>query len=72
MVSLLSRGVSSEFAFIHTRKLKYLKSKEKSSQVMDKISNTAQSAKDSMQEAGQQMKAKAQGAADAVKDSVNK
>ena len=37
---------------------------------MDKAGDTAQSAKESMQEAGQQMKAKAQGAADAVKDAT--
>ncbi|KAA8530520.1 hypothetical protein F0562_005229 [Nyssa sinensis] len=43
---------------------------QKTGQVMDKASDTAQSAKESMQEAGQQMKAKAQGAVDAVKDAT--
>ncbi|KAL2552114.1 Omp85 domain-containing protein [Forsythia ovata] len=52
------------------RKTTYL-SIEKTNQAMDKISNTAQSAKESTQEAGQQVKAKAQGAVDAVKDSTN-
>lgn len=37
---------------------------------MDKAGDAAQLAKESMQEAGQQMKAKAQGAADAVKDAT--
>lgn len=40
--------------------------------MMDKASNAAQSTKESVQEAGQQMMAKAQGATDAVKDAVNK
>uniref|UniRef100_A0A2N9F8I1 Pollen coat protein n=1 Tax=Fagus sylvatica TaxID=28930 RepID=A0A2N9F8I1_FAGSY len=37
---------------------------EKASNMMDKASNTAQSAMESCQEAGQQVKAKAQGAAE--------
>lgn len=37
---------------------------------MDKASDAAQSAKESMQEAGQQIKAKAQDAADVVKDAT--
>ncbi|XP_044506836.1 stress-induced protein KIN2-like [Mangifera indica] len=43
---------------------------EKASGMMDKANNAAQSAKESMQEAGDQMKAKAQGAADAVKNAT--
>uniref|UniRef100_A0A2N9GYX9 Stress-induced protein KIN2-like n=1 Tax=Fagus sylvatica TaxID=28930 RepID=A0A2N9GYX9_FAGSY len=43
---------------------------EKASNMMDKAGNTTQSAKESCQEVGQQVKAKAQGAADAVKDAV--
>ncbi|KAF8020579.1 hypothetical protein BT93_G1114 [Corymbia citriodora subsp. variegata] len=43
---------------------------EKTNSMMDKASNTAQTARDSMQETGQQMKAKAQGAADAVKNAT--
>ncbi|KAL7141207.1 hypothetical protein ABFS83_08G038000 [Erythranthe nasuta] len=43
---------------------------EKANQIMDKISNTAESAKQSVQETGQQMKAKAEGAADAIRDST--
>ncbi|EYU44275.1 hypothetical protein ABFS82_08G038000 [Erythranthe guttata] len=43
---------------------------EKANQMMDKISNTAESAKQSVQETGQQMKAKAEGAADAIRDST--
>ncbi|GMY24509.1 late embryogenesis abundant protein 2-like [Fagus crenata] len=43
---------------------------EKASNMMDKAGNIAQSAKESSQEAGQQVKAKAQGAADVVKDAV--
>ena len=38
--------------------------------MMEKASDAAQSAKESIQEGGQQMKAKAQGAADAVKDAT--
>ncbi|GMN20839.1 hypothetical protein TIFTF001_051072 [Ficus carica] len=44
--------------------------KEKTSNVVDSACNKAQSAKDSMQEAGQQMKAKAGGAADDVKNAT--
>ncbi|XP_019456108.1 PREDICTED: late embryogenesis abundant protein 2-like [Lupinus angustifolius] len=44
---------------------------EKASNMMDKASNAAQSAKESCQEAGQQVQAKAQGAVDAVKNSMN-
>ncbi|KAK4366671.1 hypothetical protein RND71_014551 [Anisodus tanguticus] len=43
---------------------------EKASQIMDKARDTVQSAQESMQETGQQMKAKAQGAVEAVKDIV--
>ncbi|XP_019059277.1 PREDICTED: late embryogenesis abundant protein 2-like [Tarenaya hassleriana] len=43
---------------------------EKASNMMDKMGNAAQSAKESMQETGQQIKAKAQGAADAVKNAT--
>ncbi|KAH7554348.1 hypothetical protein JRO89_XS12G0173300 [Xanthoceras sorbifolium] len=43
---------------------------EKANQMMDKAGDVMQSAKESCQEAGQQMKAKAQGAADAVKDTL--
>ncbi|KAK7374711.1 hypothetical protein VNO80_08148 [Phaseolus coccineus] len=43
---------------------------EKCSNMMDRASNTAQSAQDSMHETGQQMKAKAEGAADAVKNAA--
>ncbi|XP_018438271.1 stress-induced protein KIN2-like [Raphanus sativus] len=42
--------------------------KEKASGLMDKAKDAAASAQDSMQHAGQQMKQKAQGAADVVKD----
>ncbi|XP_061362076.1 stress-induced protein KIN2-like [Gastrolobium bilobum] len=47
---------------------------EKTSNLMDMATNAAQSAKETMQEAGQQMMASAQGAADAVKNAtgVNK
>lgn len=38
--------------------------------MMDKAGDAAQSAKESMQETGQQIKAKAQGATDAVKDAT--
>ncbi|XP_010261950.1 PREDICTED: stress-induced protein KIN2-like [Nelumbo nucifera] len=38
--------------------------------LMDKAANAAQSAKESCQEAGEQLKAKAQGAVDAVKDAT--
>ncbi|WZY74465.1 hypothetical protein YC2023_006705 [Brassica napus] len=41
---------------------------EKASGLMDKAKDAAASAQDSMQHAGQQMKQKAQGAADVVKD----
>ncbi|XP_050226412.1 stress-induced protein KIN2-like [Mercurialis annua] len=44
--------------------------KEKGNQMMDKVSNIAQSAKESCQETGQQMKAKAQGMTETVKDKV--
>ncbi|XP_044467832.1 stress-induced protein KIN2-like [Mangifera indica] len=43
---------------------------EKASGMMDRANNAAQSAKESMQEAGSQMKATAQGAADAVKNAT--
>ncbi|XP_038876179.1 stress-induced protein KIN2-like [Benincasa hispida] len=43
---------------------------QKESNIMDKASDAAQLAKESMQEAGQQIKAKAQGAADALKDAT--
>ncbi|RDX88761.1 hypothetical protein CR513_29583, partial [Mucuna pruriens] len=43
---------------------------EKASSMMDKANNAAQSAQESLHEAGQQMKAKAQGAADAVKNAT--
>ncbi|XP_073274766.1 stress-induced protein KIN2-like [Primulina huaijiensis] len=43
---------------------------EKTNQMMDNISNKAESAKESVTETGQQMKAKAQGAVDAIKDST--
>ncbi|PIA29336.1 hypothetical protein AQUCO_06000001v1 [Aquilegia coerulea] len=42
----------------------------KKDELMDKASNTAQSVKDSMNEAGQTVMNKAQGAADAVKDAT--
>ncbi|CAH8385698.1 unnamed protein product [Eruca vesicaria subsp. sativa] len=42
--------------------------KEKASGVMDKAKDAAASAQDSMQQTGQQMKQKVQGAADVVKD----
>lgn len=38
--------------------------------MMDKAGNAAQSAKESMQNAGQQVQAKAQGAAEAVKNAT--
>ncbi|KAK9683269.1 hypothetical protein RND81_10G128000 [Saponaria officinalis] len=38
--------------------------------MMDKASNAAQSAKEPCQDAGAQMQAKAQGAADAIKDAT--
>ncbi|CAA7049073.1 unnamed protein product [Microthlaspi erraticum] len=41
---------------------------EKASNVMDKACNAAQSAKESITETGQQMKQKAQGATDAIKE----
>ncbi|XP_038876187.1 stress-induced protein KIN2-like [Benincasa hispida] len=43
---------------------------EKANNMMDKASHAAQSAKESMQEAGQQIKAKAQSVADTVKDAT--
>ncbi|GAY46243.1 late embryogenesis abundant protein (lea) family protein [Citrus sinensis] len=43
---------------------------EKANTMMDKAGNAAQSAKDSMNQAGEQVKAKAQGAADAVKNAT--
>lgn len=43
---------------------------EKTSGMMDKAGNAAQSAKESMQNAGQQVQATAQGAADAVKNAT--
>ncbi|XP_015065308.1 stress-induced protein KIN1-like [Solanum pennellii] len=43
---------------------------EKGNQMMDSAANVAQSAKESLQEAGQQVQAKAQGAADAVKNAT--
>ncbi|XP_038876185.1 stress-induced protein KIN2-like [Benincasa hispida] len=43
---------------------------EKANNIMDKASDAAQLAKESMQEAGQQIKAKAQGVADVVKDAT--
>ncbi|KAL9424825.1 hypothetical protein AB3S75_031863 [Citrus x aurantiifolia] len=43
---------------------------EKGNTMMDKAGNAAQSAKDSMNQAGEQVKAKAQGAADAVKNAT--
>ncbi|TMW80821.1 hypothetical protein EJD97_014694 [Solanum chilense] len=43
---------------------------EKGNQMMDSAANIAQSAKESLQEAGQQVQAKAQGAADAVKNAT--
>ncbi|PIA51879.1 hypothetical protein AQUCO_01000036v1 [Aquilegia coerulea] len=42
----------------------------KKDQMVDKASNAAQSAKDSMSEAGQTVMNKAQGAANAVKDAT--
>ncbi|XP_022939642.1 LOW QUALITY PROTEIN: late embryogenesis abundant protein 2-like [Cucurbita moschata] len=46
---------------------------EAKGQTQEKVSNMNDTvAKESVQETGQQMKAKAQGAADAVKDAVNK
>ncbi|KAI9083397.1 hypothetical protein K1719_034611 [Acacia pycnantha] len=43
---------------------------EKASTMMEKAGNAAQSAKETIQEAGQQVMAKAQGAAEAVKDAT--
>ncbi|KAK7273222.1 hypothetical protein RIF29_14271 [Crotalaria pallida] len=43
---------------------------EKANNMMDMASNAAQSAKETMQEAGQQVMATAQGAADAVKNAT--
>ncbi|KAI4352316.1 hypothetical protein L6164_006580 [Bauhinia variegata] len=43
---------------------------EKANTMMDKATNTAQAAKESAQEAGQQMMAKAQGAVDTIKDAT--
>ncbi|KAK3413544.1 uncharacterized protein [Rutidosis leptorrhynchoides] len=43
---------------------------EKGGQMMDSVSNAAQSAKDTVQQAGQTVMAKAQGAADAVKNAT--
>ncbi|XP_059451272.1 uncharacterized protein LOC132182083 [Corylus avellana] len=44
--------------------------KEKASGMMDKAGNVTQSAKESSQQAGQQVKDKAQGAAESVKNAV--
>ncbi|KAK9683266.1 hypothetical protein RND81_10G127700 [Saponaria officinalis] len=44
--------------------------KEKAGTMMDKASNAAQSAKESCQDAGAHMQAKAHGAADAIKDAT--
>ncbi|KAF5748888.1 hypothetical protein HS088_TW04G00849 [Tripterygium wilfordii] len=46
------------------------KTEEKTSNLMDRAGNAAQSAKESITEAGQQVRAKAAGAADAVKDAT--
>ncbi|CAN4083532.1 unnamed protein product [Withania somnifera] len=43
---------------------------EKGNQMMDRVANAAQSAKETMQEAGQQVQAKAQQATDAVKNAT--
>ncbi|KAL3627209.1 hypothetical protein CASFOL_028572 [Castilleja foliolosa] len=43
---------------------------EKGNQLIDKASDVAQSAKESMQQAGQQVQATAQGAIDAVKNAT--
>ncbi|CAJ2669238.1 stress-induced protein KIN2-like [Trifolium pratense] len=43
---------------------------EKGANLLDKAGNAAQSAKETMQEAGNQMLASAQGAADAVKNAT--
>ncbi|XP_038891164.1 uncharacterized protein LOC120080541 [Benincasa hispida] len=43
---------------------------EKATNLMEKASNAAQSTKETIQEAGQQMMAKAQGAAEAIKDAT--
>ncbi|KAG2384204.1 uncharacterized protein HKW66_Vig0150330 [Vigna angularis] len=48
-----------------------VKSEEKASNMMDKASDVAHSAQDSMQQGGQQMKEKAQGAADSIKSALN-
>lgn len=45
-------------------------SQAKTEKMMDKASGVCQSAKESCQEAGQQIKAKAEGAVDAVKDAT--
>ncbi|XP_022939641.1 stress-induced protein KIN2-like [Cucurbita moschata] len=44
--------------------------KEKTSNLIEKASDTAQSTKETVQEAGQQMMAKAQGAVEAIKDNT--
>ncbi|CAN6850588.1 hypothetical protein YC2023_015402 [Brassica napus] len=41
---------------------------EKASNLMDKTSNAAQSAKESLSEGGQQLRQKAQGATEAIKE----
>ncbi|XP_008230347.1 PREDICTED: stress-induced protein KIN2-like [Prunus mume] len=43
---------------------------EKTSGMMDKANNAAQSTKETMQDVGQNVQAKAQGAADAVKNAT--
>ncbi|CAB4305114.1 stress-induced protein KIN2 [Prunus yedoensis var. nudiflora] len=43
---------------------------EKASGMMDKANNAAQSTKETMQDAGQNVQAKAQGAVDAVKNAT--
>ncbi|KAL5582035.1 hypothetical protein UlMin_014477 [Ulmus minor] len=43
---------------------------EKAHNVMDKVSNSTHNIKDSIQEGGNQMKAKAEGAADSIKNAT--
>ncbi|CAB4305108.1 unnamed protein product [Prunus armeniaca] len=50
--------------------LDHLGFKEKASGMMDKANNAAQSTKETMQDVGQNVQAKAQGAVDAVKNAT--
>ncbi|CAI0547748.1 unnamed protein product [Linum tenue] len=54
----------------HAGETKGQAQQEKASGMMDRAAGAAQSAKESVAEAGGQMKAKAQGAAESVKDAT--